>query len=59
MATNMRKFYNVFQICETVSHKSKKPILSAKLSWSHYFEILKADNELEVSFYTRACFFIV
>ena len=51
----MRKFYNAFQICETVSHKSKKIVLSAKLSWSHYFEILKADNELEISFYTRQC----
>ena len=51
----MRKFYNAFQICETVSHKSKKIALSAKLSWSHYFEILKADNELEISFYTRQC----
>ena len=38
-----------------MSHQSKKPILSAKLSWSHYFEILKADNELEISFYTRQC----
>ena len=48
----MRKFYNIFQICETVSHKSKKPILSTKLSWSHYFEVLKADSKLEISFYT-------
>jgi predicted nuclease of restriction endonuclease-like (RecB) superfamily len=51
----MRKFYNAFQICETLSRKFKKPILSIKLSWSHYFEILKADNELEISFYTRQC----
>ena len=51
----MRKFYGIFQICETVSHKFKKPVLSTKLSWSHYFEVLKADNELEISFYTRQC----
>jgi predicted nuclease of restriction endonuclease-like (RecB) superfamily len=51
----MRRFYNTFQICETVSHKSKKTALSTKLSWSHYFEILKFDNELEISFYTRQC----
>jgi predicted nuclease of restriction endonuclease-like (RecB) superfamily len=25
------------------------------LSWSHYVEILKADNDLEISFYTRQC----
>jgi predicted nuclease of restriction endonuclease-like (RecB) superfamily len=51
----MRKFYNAFQICETPSRIFKKTILSIKLSWSHYFEILKADNELEISFYTRQC----
>jgi len=42
----MRKFYLSFPICETVSHK---------LSWSHYFEILKADNNLEIEFYTKQC----
>lgn len=34
----MRKFYLAFPICETVSHK---------LTWSHYFELLKCDNSLE------------
>jgi len=38
----MRKFYGIFQICETVSRKFKKPVLSTKLSWSHYFEVLEA-----------------
>jgi len=54
----IRKLYISYQIGETVSHQFKKPILSTKLSWSHYFEILKADNELEISFYTwqRLCF---
>jgi len=42
----MRKFYLAFPKSETLSHQ---------LSWSHYFEILKADNELEISFYTRQC----
>lgn len=38
----MRKFYLAFPICETVSHK---------LTWSHYFELLKCDNPLEMQFY--------
>jgi predicted nuclease of restriction endonuclease-like (RecB) superfamily len=42
----MRKLYKSFQICETLSHK---------LTWSHYFEILKADSELEIGFYTKQC----
>lgn len=37
----MRKFYLAFPICETVSHK---------LTWSHYFELLKCDNALEMQF---------
>lgn len=40
----MRKLYLCFQNSETLSHK---------LTWSHYFEILKADEPLEISFYTR------
>jgi len=42
----IRKFYLVFPKSETLSHQ---------LSWSHYFEILKADNELEISFYAKQC----
>jgi predicted nuclease of restriction endonuclease-like (RecB) superfamily len=42
----MRKFYISFSNRETLSHK---------LSWSHYFEILKSDNDLEISFYTKQC----
>ncbi|MDR2662568.1 MAG: DUF1016 N-terminal domain-containing protein [Treponema sp.] len=38
----MRLFYTFFPICETVSHK---------LSWSHYCELVKLDDELERSFY--------
>ena len=42
----IRKFYLAFPKSET---------LSRQLSWSHYFEILKAENELEISFYSRQC----
>jgi predicted nuclease of restriction endonuclease-like (RecB) superfamily len=38
----MRLFYQLFPICETLSHK---------LSWSHYCELVKIDDELERSFY--------
>lgn len=40
--TYMRKFYLAFPKCATVSHK---------LSWSHYLELLKCDDELEMQFY--------
>ena len=42
----MRKLYLNFQISETLSHL---------LTWSHYFEILKADSELEIGFYSKQC----
>jgi predicted nuclease of restriction endonuclease-like (RecB) superfamily len=42
--TYMRLFYLFYPICETVSHI---------LSWSHYVELLKIDNELERSFYEQ------
>jgi len=44
--TYMRKLYLAYQKCETLSHI---------LTWSHYFQILKADNELEIKFYTKQC----
>ena len=40
----MRKFYLTFPKSETVSHQ---------LTWSHYFELLKCDNTLELQFYFR------
>ena len=40
----MRKLYLMFPISETLSHL---------LTWSHYFEILKADSELEIKFYSK------
>lgn len=42
----MRKFYVYFPKGGTLSHL---------LSWSHYYEILKADDPLEISFYTKEC----
>ncbi len=42
----IRKFYLAFPKSETLSHQ---------LTWSHYFEILKADNDLEISFYVKQC----
>ncbi|HFQ80971.1 MAG TPA: DUF1016 family protein [Desulfobacterales bacterium] len=42
--TYMRKLYVALPKCETLSHK---------LSWSHYFEILKADEPLATGFYTQ------
>lgn len=42
----IRKFYITHQIGVTASHQ---------LSWSHYYQILKADDELEISFYEREC----
>ncbi len=40
----MRKLYLTFPKSETLSNV---------LSWSHYFEILRSDNDLEISFYTK------
>lgn len=42
----MRKFYLSFPKRETVSHI---------LTWSHYFEILKCDEPLEMKFYIKQC----
>jgi len=40
----IRLFYLKYPIGETVSHQ---------LSWSHYFELLKIDSDLERSFYEK------
>ena len=42
----MRKFYLTFQKSETLSHQ---------LTWSHYFELLKCENKLEMQFYYNEC----
>lgn len=41
---NMRKLFLAFPKSQT---------LSGELSWSHYLEILKASDPMEISFYTR------
>jgi predicted nuclease of restriction endonuclease-like (RecB) superfamily len=50
---NMRMFYTKFSKFQTVSGKFSG--LSYRFSWSHYIQILKADNELEIKFYTKQC----
>ena len=40
--TYMRKLYITFPKCETLSHK---------LTWSHYFELLKCEDPMEMQFY--------
>lgn len=42
----IRKLYLIYPICGTLSHQ---------LTWSHYYEILKADSELEIGFYAKQC----
>ena len=42
--TYMRMLYHKYPICETLSHK---------LTWSHYFELLKVDNDLAREFYEK------
>ena len=42
----MRKFYSLYPILQT---------LSAKLSWSHYVELLKIEDYMERSFYLKEC----
>jgi len=42
----MRQFYLKFPKIQT---------LSGQLTWSHYTEIIKADNDLEISFYVKQC----
>ena len=44
--TYMRKLYLVFPKCETLSHQ---------LTWSHYFELLKCEDKLEMQFYMKEC----
>lgn len=42
----MRKLYLAFPKCGTLSHK---------LTWSHYYEILKCEDPLEMQFYMKEC----
>ena len=40
----MRLLYERYPICETLSHK---------LTWSHYCELIKVDDELAREFYEK------
>ena len=53
----IRKFYYIFAKDERLSHlfARKGETLSHLLSWSHYFEILKLEDPLEISFYVHQC----
>ena len=52
----MRRFYLTFPTFQTLSGISQIDDNSSHiLSWSHYFEILKADSELEINFYIKQC----
>jgi len=42
----IRQFYVKFQNIQT---------LSGQLTWSHYTEILKSNNDLELGFYSKQC----
>ena len=44
--TYMRKLYLAFPKCGTLSHK---------LTWSHYYEILKCTDPMERQFYMKQC----
>jgi predicted nuclease of restriction endonuclease-like (RecB) superfamily len=46
---------NLFQCRQLYLQFPKIQTLSGKLSWSHYCEILKADDHLEISFYVKQC----
>ena len=46
---------NLFQCRKIYLQFPKIQTLSGQLSWSHYCEILKAENDLEISFYVKQC----
>ncbi|MFV0389253.1 MAG: YhcG family protein [Pyrinomonadaceae bacterium] len=46
---------NLFQIRQLYLKFPKIQTLSGQLSWSHYVEILKADDDLERNFYLKEC----
>lgn len=46
---------NLFQIRQIYLKFPKIQTLSGQLSWSHYIEIIKEDDELAMSFYIRQC----
>ncbi len=46
---------NLFQMRQFYLKFPKIQTLSGQLTWSHYTEITKANNELEISFYAKQC----
>jgi len=46
---------NLFQVRQFYLKFSKIQTLSGQLTWSHYTDMIKADNDLEVSFYVKQC----
>jgi predicted nuclease of restriction endonuclease-like (RecB) superfamily len=46
---------NLFQIRLFYIKFQKIQTLSGQLTWSHYTEILKANSDLEINFYTKQC----
>ena len=50
----MRKFYLMSQKVQT-SRFFGKVQTSGFLTWSHYLEILRSDDPLEIAFYTKEC----
>lgn len=46
---------NIFQIRLFYIKFQKIQTLSGQLTWSHYSEILKAENNLEIGFYSKQC----
>jgi len=46
---------NLFQIRQFYIRFTKIQTVSGFLTWSHYVEILKADTDMEISFYTKQC----
>jgi predicted nuclease of restriction endonuclease-like (RecB) superfamily len=46
---------NLFQIRSFYLKFPKVQTLSEQLSWSHYVELMKVENELELSFYLKEC----
>ena len=50
----IRSFYVKFSKIQTPFGQFDKK-LSHQLSWGHYIQILKADNELEIKFYVKQC----
>lgn len=53
---SMRRFYQIYRVVQTVSGQSKNKsglTVSNQLSWSHYYELLKCNDEMETGFYQQ------